>query len=225
MAAEARNPLRLAGAALALTLAVLTVPVRVSASDALAVAPTPGIVAQPLPIPPIPIGKKLTAFSKDARGETAQAQVLTTQCSGQLVEEISNLPVKVLLRPGPCDEGFSKDVLNGTLLCSVNITRRKIDLRGCFSGRWTLLSASGAALAQGAMNGTVGCGTHRSPGTPPCEECHEPKHYEGFMTGQVLIGPYKGAEICATLAGTGPLQPSTPQQMSIEGVVISNCIQ
>ncbi len=74
------------------------------------------------------------------------------------------------------------------------------------------------------MDGTVGSGTHRLIGTAPLEECHEPKHFEGKLNGFVRVGQYQGAEICATLAGTGPLQPATPLLMSIEGVVIIQCI-
>lgn len=64
----------------------------------------------------------------------------------------------------------------------------------------------------------------RHLGTAPLEHWSEPKHFEGKMTGRVLVGAYPAAEICATLAGTGPLQPATPQRISVEGVVISACI-
>jgi len=115
--------------------------------------------------------------------------------------------------------------LNGYVIGSVDIVRRRDDLRGFFSGRWQLLSSSGAVLAAGEMDGTVGCGTHRPPGTAPCEECHDPLHYEGRLTGTVLVqGPLQRAQICATLAGAGSLQPNAPQRMSIEGIVISRCV-
>jgi hypothetical protein len=211
--------LRLAGAAFALAMALTPLP-RAAAAPAPAVGPAPSL---PI-ILPLPTGKKVTAFSKYAIGAADQGQVVTKICSGQLTEEISNLYVKFQVAPWQCDEGFSKSTLNGTLQCWVNIIRRKADLRGCFSGRWRLLSSTGAVLADGTMEGTVGCGSHRPPGTPGFENCSEPKHFEGKMTGRVLVGAYQGAEICATLAGTGPLQPATPQMMSVEGVVISACI-
>jgi hypothetical protein len=210
----------LAGA-FALTMALSSVALRAAAAPAPSVAPAPDlpIVLQ------LPTGKKLTAFSKYAIGAADHAPIVTKVCGGQVTEEISNLYVKFQVAPWQCDEGFSKDRLNGTMQCWVNIIRRKADLRGCFSGRWRLLSSTGLAIAEGTMEGTVGCGSHRPPGTPGLENCSEPKHFEGKMTGRVLLtGAYQGAEICATLAGTGPLQPATPQQMSLEGVVISACV-
>ena len=93
------------------------------------------------------------------------------------------------------------------------------------AGRRDPLRIAGVALAQGDLSGMVGCGSHRAPGTAPFEDCHEPEHYEGKIAGHVVLqGPYSGADICATLAGTGPLQPNTPQLMSIEGVMFSRCL-
>ena len=40
----------------------------------------------------------------------------------------------------------------------------------------------------------------------------------------LLQGAYERAQICATLAGAGSLQPNAPQRMSIEGIVISRCV-
>ena len=217
--ADRRDPLRIAGAALALTLALSMLPLRAFAADAVAVNP----VAVTVP-PLIPIGDRVTAFSKDAVGQTAQAQVITRACQGQISEQINHLAFRMKISPGPCDEGFSREVLNGYLIGTVDIVRRKSDLRGCFAGTWQIISPSGVLLAQGDLSGTVGCGSHRAPGTAPLEDCHEPKHFEGKFAGHVVLqGPYNGADICATLAGTGPLQPNTTQLMSIEGVMFSRC--
>jgi hypothetical protein len=213
----------LAGAALALTL-VLSLPVRVLADEVHAEIPTlhPGVLQTPVP-PFVPPGKKLVGLSKDAFGAAGQGQVAVKVCHNQVTEEINGLTVTFKLLPGPCDEECSKTDLNGILVCTVNVLRRKPDLRGCFSGRWYLTLPNGGILAFGTLDGTVGCGTHRGPGTAPCEECHEPKHFEGRLEGRVLRGKCEGATLCATLAGTGPLQPSTAQQMTIEGIVITNC--
>lgn len=219
--AGTRDRLRI-GAALALTMALSTIPVHAFAQGNPTVAPNPVVVP---PIPVLPPGNLITAFSKDAIGETPQAPINFKICHNQITEEISGLSFRLNLTPGPCDESFSRAVLNGTLVCTVDIVRRQADLRGCFSGKWQILSSSGAVLAAGEMDGTVGCGTHRSPGATPCEECHDPMHYEGKLSGTVLLqGAYQQAQICATLAGTGPLQPNAPQRMSIEGVVISRCV-
>jgi hypothetical protein len=220
--AGTRDSVRIA-AALALTMALSTVPLRAFAQGPPTVAPNPGVVVPPIPI--LPPGNLITAFSKDAIGETPQARIDFKVCHNQITEEISGLSFRLTITPGPCDESFSRALLNGTLVCTVDIVRRRDDLRGCFSGKWQLLSSSGALLAAGEMDGTVGCGTHRPPGTAPCEECHDPMHYEGRLTGTVLLqGAYQQGQICATLAGTGPLQPSTVQRMSIEGIVISRCV-
>jgi hypothetical protein len=214
--------LRLIGAALILTMALAAVPLRAFADGTTALTPValePPVIAAPV----LPVGKNLVAFSKNAVGQSAQAQVVTKICHNLVTQEMTNLYVKYQITSGPCDEACSRDELNGTLVCYLNITRRMTDLRGCFSGQWQLLAPSGAVLAAGGMEGTLGCGTHRPPGGGPCEECKEPRHYEGKMTGKVLLGKCQGAEICATLAGTGPLQPQTPQLMSIEGVAIDAC--
>lgn len=223
---KARPRRRLAGAAIALSLASSVISLLAFAPAVKADTPVAAPAAQPA-LPPIalPVGKQLIALSKNARGEAGPAQVVVKVCHGQLTDEINSLFVKfALVSHPPCDEGFSKDVLNGTLECFLTVIRRRNDLRGCFSGRWRLLSASGSVLAAGDMEGTVGSGTHRNPGTAPCEECKDPRHYEGRMNGQVMQGHFQGAQICATLAGTGPLQPALPQQMSIEGVIIAACI-
>jgi hypothetical protein len=211
-----RNSLRLAGAAVALTLAVSAAPQAVFAD---------GPIATHLTIAPLPIGKKLTAFSKNAYpGATGPAQVSVKNCLGQITQEFDNLYMRVRVTPGPCDEGFSKSVLNGYLISYTDVTRRLPDLRGHFEGNWRLIRPDGFVLANGTWRGTVGVGTHRAPGTDGCEDCKEPLHYEGEMTGRVLVpGSYYGASIRATLAGTGPMQPWTAQRISIEGVVVSNC--
>jgi hypothetical protein len=222
LSAGGRHSLRLA-AALALTMALSTIPLRALAQGSPTVAPNPGVVVPPIPI--LPPGNLITAFSKDAIGETPQARIDFKICHNQITEEITGLSFRLKLTPGPCDESFSRAVLNGLLVGTVDIVRRHDDLRGCFTGKWQLLSSSGAVLAAGEMDGTVGCGSHRPPGTAPCEECHDPMHYEGRLTGTVLLqGAYQQGQICATLAGTGPLQPNTVQRMSIEGIVISRCV-
>jgi hypothetical protein len=216
-----REPLRIAGAALALTLALSTLPLRAFAGPTVAINPV-GVTVPPL----VPIGDRITAFSKDAVGETSQAQVIVRTCQNEISEQINHLAFRMKISPGPCDEGFSREVLNGYLIGSVDIVRRKSDLRGCFAGTWQIISFSNVLLAQGDLSGTVGCGTHRAPGTAPFEDCHEPRHYEGKFAGHVVMqGPYYGADICATLAGTGPLQPNTQQLMSIEGAMFSRCPQ
>src|SRR5713226_1602704 len=104
------DSLRIAGAALALTLALSLIPLRVFAQP-LAVNPdSVGTIPNPIPTP-LPIGEKLTAFSKDAYGESLQAQVILRQCSGQITEEIVGLPLRMKLLPHLCDEGFSRAVL------------------------------------------------------------------------------------------------------------------
>ncbi len=222
--AGSRDPLRLAGAALALMLALSALPSRAFADPAVAPNPLPGSVLQP-PVPVLPPGNQITAFSKDAVGETPQAPISYKICHNQITDEITGLTFRLKLTPGPCDETYSRALLNGSLVCSVDVIRRHADLRGCFSGKWQILSLSGAVLAQGQMDGTVGSGSHRPPGTAPCEECHDPMHYEGRLVGTVLMqGPLQQGQICATLAGTGPLQGSMPQRMSIEGVIISRCL-
>lgn len=219
--AGTRSRPRLA-AALALTMAFSMLPLHAFAQGNPTVAPNP-VVGPPIPI--LPAGNLITALSKDAVGETPQAPISFRICQNQITEEIPALSFRLVLTPGPCDEGFSRASLNGLLVCSVAIVRRQTDLRGCFSGKWQLLSSSGAVLAAGQMDGTVGCGTHRTPGAAACEECHDPMHYEGKLSGTILLqGAYQQAQICATLAGTGPLQPNAPQRVSIEGVVISRCV-
>jgi hypothetical protein len=221
--AGSRDPLRLAGAALALMLALSTLPLRAFADSPLAPNAPGGVILPPVPI--IPPGNLITAFSKDAVGETPQAKVDFKVCHNQITEEITGLTFRLQLTSGPCDEPYSSKLLNGLLVCTVDVVRRHSDLRGCFNGRWQILSLGGAVLAQGQMDGTVGAGSHRPPGTAPCEECHDPLHYEGRLVGTVQAqGPLQGGQICATLAGTGPLQQNMPQRMSIEGIVISRCI-
>jgi hypothetical protein len=215
-----RGFLRGAGAALALTMAVAVAPGALFADGAHALA-TSSVEPSLL----LPIGRKLTAFSKNAAGETGQAQVALKICQGQITEEMNNLALRVKIEPGPCDEGFSKAVLNGYRVATSKEIRRRPDLRGSFDGQWRLISAAGALLAAGDWSGTVGVGTHREPGTKDCEDCSEPRHYEGKLDGKVAVqGPYYGALIRATFAGTGPLQPNTPQRISFEGVVISECV-
>src|SRR5438876_3826575 len=139
-----RDPLRIAGAALALTLALSTLPLRSLAADPVAISPSAvGVTIPPL----IPVGDRITAFSKDAVGETSQAQVITRTCQNQISEQINHLSFRMKLSPGPCDEGFSREVLNGYLIGSVDIIRRKSDLRGCFAGTWQIISFSNVLLA------------------------------------------------------------------------------
>jgi hypothetical protein len=215
-----RGILRAAGAALALTVALSLAPRALMADG-----PTPLTPGSLAAILPLPIGKKLTAFSKNAIGGTAQAQVAVKVCQGQITEEMTNLYLRVKIDPGPCDEGFSKQVLNGYLIASSNVIRRRPDLRGSFDGQWRLVDLNGNTLAAGDWSGTVGAGSHREPGAKDCEHCSDPEHYEGKLDGKVLVqGPYAGALIRATFAGTGPLQPNTAQRISFEGVVISECI-
>jgi hypothetical protein len=215
-----RSILRAAGAALAMTVALSLAP-----RALLAAGPTPPTVDSLAAVLPLPIGKKLTAFSKNGNGATAQTQVAVKVCQGQITEEMTNLYLRAKIDPGPCDEGFSKAVLNGYLIATSNVIRRRPDLRGAFDGQWRLVDASGSVLALGDWSGTVGVGSHRSPGAKDCEHCSDPEHYEGKLDGKVVVhGPYAGSLIRATFAGTGPLQPNTAQRISFEGVVISECI-
>jgi hypothetical protein len=178
---------------------------------------TPGAQA---PAPAPPCGRKLTALSKSARGRADQGEI-TTICSNPATEQICNLRIKFDLQAGKCDEARS---LTGTLFADVTVVRRRSDARGCFTGQWQLIGQRGAVIAAGDLSGTVGAGTHRQPATSDCEPCSVPRHYEGKLTGQVLgADQNEHAEICATIAGNGPLQPRTDQQIAIEGVVITPC--
>jgi hypothetical protein len=169
--------------------------------------------------------RKLTAFSKDAVGRTNDVKPTET-CKYPPTDEICFLLFEMRFTPGLCDEGFSQQQLNGILHGNVTVIRLRDGLRGCFAGQWRLLDGHGAVLAAGELSGTVGAGTHRPPGADPCEHCSIPPHYEGRLTGQVMVrGEFEGAEVCATLAGTGPLEGATDQRMSIEGVLISPCTQ
>ena len=92
-----RDPLRIAGAALALTLALSTLPLRSLAADPVAISPSAvGVTIPPL----IPVGDRITAFSKDAVGETSQAQVITRTCQNQISEQINHLSFRMKLSPG-----------------------------------------------------------------------------------------------------------------------------
>jgi hypothetical protein len=170
--------------------------------------------------------KKLTIFSKNAEGSTDTAQKGHMDCQGQVSETFCCLSLKMGLSAGPCEDPSAAVTqrLKGTLHASLEVIRDRKSLRGWFSGNWQLLHGN-TALAAGKMCGTVGAGTHRSPAAPQdCEPCSVPDHYEGTFTGQVLLpGEFLGAEICATLAGMGPLVTSSPQRMAIEGVLISCC--
>jgi hypothetical protein len=170
--------------------------------------------------------KKLTIFSKNAEGRTGAAQVSHMECQGQASERFCCLVLEMKLAAGPCEDPNSKitSQLNGELHGTVEVIRDHRNARGCFAGNWQLIQGQ-TVLAAGEVSGTVGAGTHRVPGVPhDCERCSVPDHYEGRMTGQVLIpGEFLGAEICATLAGTGPLAPTHPQRMAIEGVLVSCC--
>jgi hypothetical protein len=169
--------------------------------------------------------RKLTAFSKDVVGRTNDVRPTET-CKNPPTDEICFLLVEARLEPGPCDDGFSKQQLNGILHANVTVIRLRDGLRGCFEGQWRLLDDQGAVLAAGELSGTVGAGTHRPPGADPCEHCSIPPHYEALLTGQVMVrGEFEGAELCATLAGTGPLEGGREQRMSIEGVLVSPCTQ
>ena len=114
------------------------------------------------------------------------------------------------------DTGFSKAVLNGYLVAYNNVLRRRSDRRGCWDGRWRLLAANGTLLAAGDWSGTVGVNSNRLPGAASLASCADPYRYEGKLDGKVYVsGPYAGAQICATLTGTGPMQPNTPQKISL----------
>jgi hypothetical protein len=170
--------------------------------------------------------KKLTIFSKNAEGSTDAAQLGHMDCQGQVSETFCCLALEMGLSPGPCEDPSAAvtQQLKGRLHATLEVIRDRKNLRGCFTGNWQLLDGN-TVLAAGELSGTVGAGTHRSPAVPhDCEPCSVPDHYEGKLTGQVLLpGEFLGAEICATLAGTGPLEPSTRQLMAIEGVLISCC--
>jgi hypothetical protein len=174
--------------------------------------------------------KKLAILSWQVEGDAARAQVAIKECEDQKTEEFCCLTLaNMSLRPGPCADG-SLGHLAGRFGGTVEVLRRQDNSRGCFSGRWQLVadappSTPPAVLAAGELSGTVGCGTHRTPVThQDCERCAVPEHYEGKLTGQVLVaGPLFGSEICATLAGLGPLMPDHRQRIVIEGVVIQCC--
>lgn len=169
--------------------------------------------------------KRLLTLSREVGGETTHAQVATKECQNQVTEEFCCLTLNATFRPGPCDDG-SLERLVGRLEATVEVLRESDRRRGCFSGVWQLLAESQSrVLAAGELSGTVGCGTHRPPVTDnQCEDCHAPRHYEGTFTGQVLVrGKLFGAEICASLAGIGPLEPGQKQHMVVEGVVIQCC--
>jgi hypothetical protein len=171
--------------------------------------------------------KKLATLSRDISGVTTRAQVAHKECEGQVTHEFCCMTfAEMTFRPGPCEDG-SLAHLVGRLEGTVEVLRREENRRGCFSGQWQLREENtDRVLAAGELRGTVGCGTHRPPATDqPCEQCDVPRHYEGVFTGQVLAPGDRlfGAPICATLAGTGPLEPDQKQHMVVEGVVIQCC--
>src|ERR1051325_7462840 len=130
-------------AAIALTVALSSASPAVLAADP--VSPNPAVIY-------LPIGKKLTAFSKNAEGATVQAYGTPKVCHGQVTQEMNNLYLRVKVVPGPCDEEFSRAVLNGYLIAYTNVTRRLPDLRGYFDGRWRLIRADGFVLADGVWS-------------------------------------------------------------------------
>lgn len=126
----------------------------------------------------------------------------------------------------PCDE----IPLSGTFFPSFTIVARADQgVFGCFNGTWRWLDACGNT-ATGTMEGTVGCGTHRTPTfSTSCESCRVPKHLEGTIHGQYIHGPLaaKQGTICASIAGrsTGGNWPTaTGMKLSIDGVHIFPCI-
>ena len=171
--------------------------------------------------------EKLYILSRQVDGETTRAQEASKECQTQWTEEFCCLTfANTAFRPGPCDDGSLSDLI-GKLEATVEVLRLKDQRRGCFSGRWQLLKDDqGQVLAAGELCGTVGCGTHYPPVTTPqqAEDCADPRHYEGKLTGQLLTpGELFGAEICASLAGIGPLEPNRKQHIVVEGVVIQCC--
>lgn len=140
-----------------------------------------------------------------------------------------------------CDERPSTPGLDGRTFVAhlQTLTRSVADHRGCFLGRWAMVTVRGNTrlFGDGTLRGTLESGSHTGPpvpiGTPSenCEPCRAPLHFEGFMDGQVHTGPpsFRRYLVCATIKGTGlqPIgsdnQPLRDFTLRIEGSLLTLC--
>ncbi len=138
---------------------------------------------------------------------------------------------------------------NLTAVVDVN-ARRQLPMpgRGSWTGSYQLTdTVSGAVVATGRLNGTLGVGTHRpvcgGACGKDCERCHDAQPdptqtvwtlgSEGFMDGEFTAGRYRGCHIRWSFQGdfttqgdaNGPLQPNYSWGFcgNVDGVIECPC--
>lgn len=133
----------------------------------------------------------------------------------------------------PCDEVTTDGVLK---LKWIVTARTDSGVFGTHAGTFEYKDDCGN-IARGVMYGTVGCGTHRLPMLDDCEKCRAHRHFEGWLRGTFVEGPFHRkfggrAALWATYAGevepNWPTAPPTPMgqaiKMNVDGVYIFPCL-
>lgn len=169
----------------------------------------------------------------DVKGETLRGLVSSNADCDEVFTSLANLGLPNL-GPLQFEAVWDRDV-------------RVPDWRGYHSGKFRIFAAVPATtppkfvtIASGRLSGTHGVGTHRSPLPAPHdgEDCDDCSHFEGKLTGAMIVaGKYKG-KLEATYAGVyvdannAPINccpppcvpPSGKFIMTLDGVAVTKCL-
>ena len=141
----------------------------------------------------------------------------------EMFSQVIEMSTEVRSSGDDCDE-IAKS-LNGKIAIRWEATGRSGPIAfGVHEGKFVWID--GNTKAEGSMQGTFGCGTHRKP-LEDCEKCRELNHFEGLLEGHVIAGPLKGERFVASYSGKFTFEKPTDLKgrvyMTIDGVHIQPC--
>ena len=134
----------------------------------------------------------------------------------------ARMATRIRLRVGsapPCDQNPGL-VPNGSVLEASGSTIRRQDGFAVFTGGFTIKNPAGATLFTGTMELLDRVGSHQPP--LGSESCNAQYHQEGWLHGNGA-GPLSSFRLHASLAGRGPLTPTSgpqPLQARIVGALV-----